>query len=110
MLQGFHEPFTQNPIRKSGKGGGLAIYVNKRVSADLDDIEPFSPYSEPEDTSGEFQFIKIKNCKGNRKTVILGNVYRSPSAKPDRFNTLFDKVLQKLTNKRYSNRTFGYMT
>ena len=28
-LDGFYEPFVQDPIRKSGKGGGLAFYVNK---------------------------------------------------------------------------------
>ena len=28
-LNGFHDPILQSPYRKSGKGGGLAIYVNK---------------------------------------------------------------------------------
>ena len=103
-LDGFYEPFVQDPIRKSGKGGGLAIYVNKRVCVDKDDIELFSPCSESENTSGEFQFIKIKNCKGHRKTVILGNVYRSPSAKPDLFNISFENILRKLNNNRYANK------
>ena len=103
-IDGFHKPVTQNPIRKTGRGGGLAIYVNKRVCSDLDDVKPFCPYSEPDDTSGEFQFIKIKNCKENRRTIILGNVYRTPSTKPEKFNIIFDKILQKLTNKRYSNK------
>ena len=103
-LDGFHKPVTQNPIRKSGKGGGLAIYVNKRVCSERDDIKQIFPYSEPENTSGEFLFIKIENCKHNRKTVIFGNVYRTPSMKPEKFNMIFDKILQKLTNKRYSNK------
>ena len=64
-LDGFYEPIVQDPIRKTGKGGGLAIYVNKRVCLDNDEIEPFCPYKEPENNSGEFQFIKIKNCKGH---------------------------------------------
>ena len=85
-VDGFHAPVNQNPIRKTGKGVGLTIYINKRLCNDLDDIESFCPYSEPDDTSGEFQFIKIKNCKENRKTVILENLYRSPSPKPEKFN------------------------
>ena len=31
LLEGFHEPFIQPPTRASGKGGGLATYINKRV-------------------------------------------------------------------------------
>ena len=34
----------------------------------------------------------------------MGNVYRSPSAKPTNFNILFENILQKLNNKRYSNK------
>ena len=67
-------------------------------------IVQFTPYSEPENTSGEFQFIKIKECKKFRKTVILGNVYRSPSNKPEKFNALFETILQKLNSNRYSNK------
>ena len=94
-LPGFHDPIVQNPIRNTGRGGGLAIYVNKRVCNDEDDIEPFIPYSEPDNKSGEFQFVKIKDCKGQRKTVILGNVYRSPSNKPEKFNKFFDMISYK---------------
>ena len=94
----------QDPLRKSGKGGGLSIYVNKRVCAE-EDIVSFCPYNEPGNTSGEFQFIKIKNCKGLRKTIILGNIYRSPSCKPDKFNILYNTVLEKFNNNKYSNKT-----
>ena len=31
-LDGFHEPLVQDPIRKSGRGGGLVMYINKRVA------------------------------------------------------------------------------
>ena len=103
-LEGFYKPIIEDPIRKSGKGGGLSIYINKRVCADEDDIELFCPYNDPENTSGEFQFVKIKKCKGHQKTIILGNVYRSPSTTPTKFNTYFDKILEKLNNKRYSNK------
>ena len=104
LLPGFHEPIVQNPLRTSGKGGGLAIYVNKRVCDDEDNIELFTPYHEPENNSGEFQFIKLKECKGNRKTVILGNVYRSPLNKPEKFNKLYDSIMQKLDSNRYANK------
>ncbi len=95
LLEGFHEPLVLPPIRASGRGGGLAIYVNKRVCDDTN-IESLDINPEPENTSGEFQFIKIKECKGTQKSVVIGNVYRSPSRKPDSFNLLFDSVLQKL--------------
>ena len=103
ILDGFYEPQVQAPRRSSGKGGGLAIYVNKRV-CDYDNIECFTPYSEPDNNSGEFQFIKIKDCKKHHKTIILGNVYRSPSNQPEKFNKLFDSILHKLDNKKHSNK------
>ena len=102
-LEGFYEPIIQDPIRTSGKGGGLIIYINGRV-CEKENIESICPYNEPRNTSGEFQFVKIKKCKGLQKTVILGNVYRSPSKKPANFNIYFNKILEKLNNKRYSNK------
>ena len=107
LLENFHEPLVKNPTRSSGRGGGLVIYINKRVCEDPDEnIVEFDPYSEPGNNCGEFQFIKIKNCKGHRKTAILGNVYRSPapSNKPTNFNKLFEKILQKLNTNRYANK------
>ena len=105
LLDNFHIPKVKKPARTSGKGGGLVIYINKRICGEGDMIE-FDPYSEPENNCGEFQFIKIQNCKGNRKTVILGNAYRSPapSNRPENFNKLFDKILQKLNTNRYANK------
>ena len=103
-LPGFHDPILQNPIRRTGKGGGLAIYVNKRACNDADNIVPFIPYSEPENNSGEFQFVKLQECKGHRKTVILGNVYRSPSNRPEKFNKYYEMILQKLNSNRYANK------
>ena len=103
-LPGFHDPILQSPIRSTGKGGGLAIYVNKRVCNDADNIMPFSPCSEPQNSCGEFQFVKLQECKGHRKTVILGNVYRSPSKRPEKFNEYFETILQKLNSNRYANK------
>ena len=58
-----------------------------------DDVNEFVPYSEPDNKSGEFQFLKLRNCNGHQKTVILGNVYGSPAAtnRPEKLNNLFDK-------------------
>jgi exonuclease III len=95
LLDGFHDPIVQAPIRSSGRGGGLAIYINKNV-CEYDQIEKFDPNPEPNNVHGEFQFVKINRCKGYINTVILGNVYRSPSRSPDNFNTLFDMILNKL--------------
>ena len=103
-LAGFLDPIIQDPIRSTGKGGGLAIYINKRICSDEENIQSFIPYEEPENTCGEFQFVKIKGCKGHPKSVILGNVYRSPSNKPDKFNKLYDIILQKLNTNRYANK------
>ena len=93
LLDNFHEPFLQNPA--SCKGGGLAIYVNKRV-AEENKIEPYDPNPDPSNFSGEFQFIKIHECKGFNQTKIVGNVYRSPSRKAETFNSLLDSVLYKI--------------
>ena len=95
-LDGFHEPILQPPIRSSGRGGGLAIYVNKRICEESDIDSEFNPNPEPDNFNGEFQFIKIKNFKGSNRTVIFGNVYRSPSRNAEKFNALFENVLQKL--------------
>ena len=107
LLDGFHKPLLQEPIRASGRGGGLAIYVNKRVCDDEDDIKTFNPNPEPLNTAGEFQFIKIKNCKTSRKTIIIGNVYRSPSRKPDAFVSLYESVLQNL--HKYSKKKLAFI-
>ena len=61
LLDKFHIPKVQSPARTSGRGGGLVIYVNKRICSE-DDIIEFDPYSEPDNKCGEFQFIKIQNC------------------------------------------------
>ena len=94
-LDGFHEPILQDPIRSSGRGGGLVIYVHKRV-VDSDKIERFNPNPDPLNTCGEFQFIKLHQCKGFNRTKIIGNIYRSPSRKPETFLDTLKKILQNL--------------
>ena len=94
-IDGFHEPIIQPPARKSGKGGGLVTYINKRV-CDLQSIESFKVNVDPNDLSGEFQFLKIHNCKGSNKTIIIVNFYRSPSKNPKNFIDLLDSIARGL--------------
>ena len=56
-------------------------YVNKPVVADYEKIVPLHPNPDSENLNGEFQFIKIEECKGFQQTKIIANVYRSPSRK-----------------------------
>ena len=96
ILENFHEPILQDPIRKTGRGGGLALYINKKV-CDQEQIESFRPNFEGDgDPNGEFQFLKIHNCKSSNKTKLLVNVYRSPSRNVEKFTELLDNVLRSL--------------
>ena len=85
-IEGFHPPIIQAPARSSCRGGGLATYVNKRVCSAEEcvklDVVPETV------TDGEFLFLKIVNCKSSNKSVIIGNIYRSPSRKPCQFISL----------------------
>ena len=97
-LEGFHPPLLQRPARDSGKGGGLAIYVNKESSeADAFDLIPeISDCTSTE--TGELQFLEIKT--GNKsKNIIIGNFYRSPSHKPDLFCEKISSVLESFNHK-----------
>lgn len=119
-LDGFYEPIIQDPYRESGNGGGLVIYVNKKFC----DSESFkimqfkgvrpgtkfpglSGVKNPTELNpaGEFLFIKIsvKTQPGIIKTVIVGNIYRSPSAKIDKFKEQLDTYLSQLN--RHKNKS-----
>ena len=95
MLDGFHEPFVQDPLRTSGKGGGLIIFIHKRV-CEFEQIEPLAVDIDPTDCSGEFQLLKLHKCKGFNNTKIIGNIYRSPSRSSDKFVNLFDFICRSL--------------
>ncbi|KAL5255482.1 hypothetical protein ACHWQZ_G010902 [Mnemiopsis leidyi] len=94
-IDGFFEPIVQEPVRKSGKGGGLAIYINKYV-CNPDDIEEISPNLEFLDTNGEFQALKIQNFKNTKKSVVIVNFYRSPSSNARNFTEKLESVLSSL--------------
>ena len=94
IIEGFHPPIIQEPFRNSGKGGGLAIYVNVRVCA-LDEIEPIDLGEGFPSPDGEISLVKINHCKKFNKSLIIANIYRSPSRQPHKFIELLENVLQK---------------
>ena len=97
-LDFFHKPIIQAPARVSGKGGGLAIYVNKKLAApsDIEILNCVSCNSNP--MQGEFLTIEIK--LKNRKNLIICNMYRSPSGDLERFLEKQNQILQKLNRHR----------
>ena len=46
--------------------------------------------------SGEFQLLKIHNCKNTNKTQVIINFYRSPSRDPRKFIKLMETILRGL--------------
>jgi exonuclease III len=101
IIEGFHPPITQAPARLTGRGGGLAIYVHERVCS-VDDVERIDLGSDHPNSDGEFLFVKIKKCKKFQKTQIIGNVYRSPSRQPHKFEDVLSSTLQLID--RHKNK------
>ena len=99
ILENFHEPTITNPARKSGKGGGLATYINKRLcdSYQINKVEIEN--TETCTIDGEFSFIKINFTDFNKKSraITIGNVYRSPSGNLNRFLNNFESVIKKIS-------------
>ena len=95
-LDGFYTPILQNPSRTSGRGGGLAIYINNSTCSadDFKVVAGLSSNSTP--SAGEFLFIEIKVRKNINKNVISGAMYRSPSASPNTFLESMKSNLQFL--------------
>ena len=79
-LDGFHEPIVKSPIRRTGRGGGTIFYISKRVCNDYEIVE-FNPNRDEANGNGEFHFVKLHKCLGTNRTVIIGNIYRSPAKK-----------------------------
>ena len=102
IIEGFHEPLIMNPVRKSNKGGGLAVYINKRVCASEEFEQLDKPIDQDPTFEAEFQCVRIRNTKCTGKTIILVNTYRSPSRKPTKFVEILDNTLCRL--QRYHNK------
>ena len=102
-IEGFHTPYLQNPARTSNKGGGLAIYVNKKFCKSATSITIMSDLCHNTSANlGEHFFIEIDT--GNKcKNVIIGNHYRSPSVDPSVFLEILDKNLTLL--EKHKNKT-----
>ena len=95
LIDGFHPPIHQSPARTSCRGGGLLTYVNKRV-CNTGDIESIKSDLQP-NISGELLITKIKSCKKHKNTVLIVNVYRSPSSQNvAEFVKILDENLFKL--------------
>ena len=100
-LEGFHAPFIQAPARASNRGGGLAIYINKKL-CEFSDIQVKPDLSYREDAEiGEFQVIEISH-KGHKNSVIC-NLYRSPNGKLSSFIDKLENTLSKLARHRNKN-------
>ncbi|KAL5253023.1 hypothetical protein ACHWQZ_G015697 [Mnemiopsis leidyi] len=104
-IDGFFEPIVQEPVRKSGKGGGLAIYINKRL-CNAHDFESIDLKLDIQDNSGEFQVLKIHNVKNTSKTVVIVNFYRSPSSNARKFIEKLDSILLRL--ERHSKKLIAF--
>ena len=77
---------------ETSRGGGLAIYINSRkFNEDSTKIlHNISSAISPE--NGEFLFVEIDTGPKN-KNIIIGNLYRSPSFKPDSFTEKLSEIL-----------------
>ena len=93
-LENFHPPIFQSPTRASGRGGGLAIYINKNFCLECD-YKVLGNLSENSNVAnGEYLFVEITR---KNKNIVIGNMYRSPSESPQCF---LDTLELKLTSLR----------
>ena len=104
IIDGFHPPIVQTPARKNNCGGGLAIYISNDT-CNPNDIEKIEELSTNNDyNEGEFLFVKIKACKAQSKTIIIGNMYRSPSTKPNPSKFIENLKLKLLKLNKHKNK------
>ena len=90
-LENFYPPIFQSPARSSGRGGGLAIYINKNFCLESD-FKVLGNLSENANVAnGEYLFVEIVR---KNKNIVIGNMYRSPSESPHCF---LDTLEAKLT-------------
>jgi len=99
-LEPFHPPLIQSPARESNRGGGLIIYINKKLCS-IDSFKILNNLSENDDFShGEFLFVEI--TRQNNKNIVVGNMYRSPSSDPCHFIGTLEQKLELL--KKHKNK------
>ena len=102
LLEGFHPPLLRAPNRVTCKGGGLATYVNKNL-CEFDDLEVLEPKDVDLNTREcELLFLKLKRYKSINKSMIVCNMYRSPSRQPDKFIEFIDQTLARIN--RHKNK------
>ena len=80
----------------------LAVYVNKDTcsSDDFKILDQLCSNDTP--SAGEFLFLEVKVQKKINKKVIIGAMYRSPSASPTNFIEIMKSKLQRL--ERHKNK------
>ena len=99
-LEPFYPPVVQSPARQSNRGGGLIIYVNRKLCSE-NDYKILATLSENNDFErGEFLFLEIARTRD--KNIIIGNMYRSPSSNPELFLDVLQQKLELL--KRHKNK------
>ena len=112
LIEGFHEPILQKPIRSSNRGGGLATYVNLNVCA----AENFEKFVIPEDAMPagpapcESLFVKLNielERKNTYKSYLVGNIYRSPSNNASTLHDYLESLLSSLDRHGNKNITYG---
>ena len=98
FLEGFHPPHIQRPSRASDKGGGLAIYINKRCTDYLNItlLEHLTDCS----NAGSGEFLTLEIHRENSKNIIVSNYYRSPNSDPLLFLSRIDSILSNLHRHR----------
>ena len=99
-IDGFNLPIIQEPVRASGRGGGLAIYVSKKICSDSSKITIHRDLSCSENINdGEHLYIEI-DMGHKMKNIIIGNFYRSPSAHPNNFLNKHKNNLENLAKHK----------
>ena len=99
QLEGFYSPITQKPFRASNKGGGLAVYINRRVCEEQD-FEILHTSSEENTDSplceSMFLQLKFRLSNGSFKKIIIGNFYRTPSCNPKDAISHIENIISQL--------------
>ena len=105
ILEGFYKPIIQSPARSSNRGGGLAIYINKNLTAETNCKVMTDLSGNQDPNNGEFLFVEIKTKFRN---VIICNMYRSPSGDVTHFMTELDTRLQAL--RKHKNKLILFVS